>query len=281
MENVHSSADKTTVLPDLQWYEAPLTDTRMDVLSPLAWEELACRQVGKGAAPVMHLWRHPSALVIGHRDRRLPYAPQAMERMRSAGISVCVRPSGGAAVMLDRGVLNLSLILPNPQRAISLHEDFRLMAGLIAEALAPWSAEAQTGEITGSFCPGDYDVSVRGRKFCGIAQRRQAKAYIITAFVMIEGSGAERAQAVQRFYAAAAGDTPADMHQPDYPRVNPATMGSLAELAGVPSVEAYTASLRRVIESRAAILPVDRSLVQPQGWTEQMAALRDRYDLHI
>lgn len=281
MENVHSSADKTTVLPDLQWYEAPLTDTRMDVLSPLAWEELACRQVGKGAAPVMHLWRHPSALVIGHRDRRLPYAPQAMERMRSAGISVCVRPSGGAAVMLDRGVLNLSLILPNPQRAISLHEDFRLMAGLIAEALAPWSAEAQTGEITGSFCPGDYDVSVRGRKFCGIAQRRQAKAYIITAFVMIEGSGAERAQAVQRFYAAAAGDTPADMHQPDYPRVNPATMGSLAELAGVPSVEAYTASLRRVIESRAAIMPVDRSLVQPQGWTEQMAALRDRYDLHI
>ncbi|MCC3379147.1 biotin/lipoate A/B protein ligase family protein [Paenibacillus farraposensis] len=281
MENVHSSAAKTTVLPDLQWYEAPLTDTRMDVLSPLAWEELACRQVGKGAAPVMHLWRHPSALVIGHRDRRLPYAPQAMERMRSAGISVCVRPSGGAAVMLDRGVLNLSLILPNPQRAISLHEDFRLMAGLIAEALAPWSAEAQTGEITGSFCPGDYDVSVRGRKFCGIAQRRQAKAYIITAFVMIEGSGTERAQAVQRFYAAAAGDTPADMHQPDYPRVNPATMGSLAELAGVPSVEAYTASLRRVIESRAAIMSVDRSLVQPQGWAEQMAALRDRYDLHI
>ncbi|WP_179031509.1 lipoate--protein ligase family protein [Paenibacillus kribbensis] len=281
MENVHSSAEKTTALPNLQWYEAPLTDTRMDVLSPLAWEELACRQVGKGAAPVLHLWRHPAALVIGHRDRRLPYAPQAMERVRSAGTSVCVRPSGGAAVMLDRGVLNLSLILPNPQRAISLNEDFRLMAGLIADALAPWSAEAQTGEITGSFCPGDYDVSVRGRKFCGIAQRRQAKAYIITAFVMIEGSGAERAQAVQQFYAAAAGDTPAGALQPDYPRVNPATMGSLAELAGVPSVEAYTASLRQVIESRATILPVDGSLAQPQGLAEQMAALRERYDSQV
>ncbi|WP_068504986.1 lipoate--protein ligase family protein [Paenibacillus kribbensis] len=281
MENVRSSAEKTTALPDLQWYEAPLTDTRMDVLSPLAWEELACRQVGKGAAPVLHLWRHPAALVIGHRDRRLPYASQAMECVRSAGTSVCVRPSGGAAVMLDRGVLNLSLILPNPQRAISLNEDFRLMAGLIAEALAPWSAEAQTGEITGSFCPGDYDVSVRGRKFCGIAQRRQAKAYIITAFVMIEGSGAERAQAVQQFYAAAAGDTPTGTPQPDYPRVNPATMGSLAELAGVPSVEAYTASLRRVIESRATILPVDGSLAQPQGLVEQMAALRERYDSQV
>ncbi|WP_025721515.1 lipoate--protein ligase family protein [Paenibacillus sp. 1-18] len=281
MENVHSSTEKTTVLPDLQWLEAPLALTQMDVLSPLAWEELACRQVGKGAAPILHLWRHPSALVIGHRDRRLPYAPQAMEHVRSTGISVCVRPSGGAAVILDRGVLNLSLILPNPQHAISLHEDFRLMAGLIADALAPWSAEAQTGEITGSFCPGDYDVSVRGRKFCGIAQRRQAKAYIITAFVMIEGSGAERAQAVQQFYTAAAGDTKAGVPQPDYPRVNPATMGSLAELAGVPSVEAYTASLRRVIESRTTILPVDGSLIQPQGLSEQIAALRERYDSQV
>lgn len=281
MENVHSSTEKITTLPDLQWFEAPLMLTQIDVLSPLAWEELACRQVGKGAAPILHLWRHPAALVIGHRDRRLPYAPQAMERVRSAGISVCVRPSGGAAVMLDRGVLNLSLILPNPLHAISLHEDFRLMAGLIAEALAPWSAEAQTGEIIGSFCPGDYDVSVRGRKFCGIAQRRQAKAYIITAFVMVEGSGTERAQAVQQFYTAAAGDTPASGQQPDYPRVNPATMGSLAELAGVPSVEAYTASLRRVVESRAAILPADDSLVQLQGLAEQMAALRERYDSHV
>ncbi|MFK4303334.1 MULTISPECIES: lipoyl protein ligase domain-containing protein [unclassified Paenibacillus] len=281
MENVHMSADKTTVLPDLQWFEAPLVTTQTDVLSPLAWEELACRQVGQGAAPVLHLWRHPAALVIGHRDRRLPYAPQAMERVRNAGTSVCVRPSGGAAVMLDRGVLNLSLILPNPQRAISLHEDFRLMAGLISDALAPWSAEAQTGEIAGSFCPGDYDVSVRGRKFCGIAQRRQAKAYIITAFVMIEGSGAERAQVVQRFYAEAAGAASPGVAQPDYPQVNPATMRSLAELAGVPSVEAYTASLRRVVESRAAILPADDSLVQPQGLMEQMRALRERYDSQV
>ncbi|TQR97677.1 lipoate--protein ligase family protein [Paenibacillus ottowii] len=281
MDHIYSSADIATALPELQWLEAPLANAQEDVLFPLAWEELACRQVGKGAAPILHVWRHPAALVIGHRDRRLLNAPQAMERARNSGMSVCVRPSGGAAVMLDRGVLNLSLILPNPQRAISLHEDFRLMAGLVADALAPWSDEAQTGEIVGSFCPGDYDVSVGGRKFCGIAQRRQAKAYIITAFVMIEGHGAERAQAVQQFYREAAGDTPAGSQQPDYPQVNPATMGSLAELAGVPSVEAYTASLRRVVESQAAILPADSLLVQPEELAKQMAALRERYDLQV
>lgn len=63
--------------------------------------------------------------------------------------------------------------------------------------------------------------------------------------------------------------------------MNPATMGSLAELAGVPSVEAYTASLRRVVESRTAVLPADGWLVQPEELTEQMAALRERYDLQV
>lgn len=58
-------------------------------------------------------------------------------------------------------------------------------------------------------------------------------------------------------------------------------MGSLAELAGVPSVEAYTASLRRVVESQTAISPADSWLVQPEGWTEQMAALRELYDLQV
>lgn len=72
MENVHRSMEKTTALPELQWFETPLAATQENVLSPLAWEELACRQVGKGATPILHLWRHPSALVIGHRDLGFP-----------------------------------------------------------------------------------------------------------------------------------------------------------------------------------------------------------------
>lgn len=81
----------------------------------------------------------------------------------------------------------MSLILPNPGHAINIHDDFRKMASIIAESLTPWSNQAQTGEVQGAFCPGDYDVSVGGLKFCGIAQRRQAKAYIITAFIIVEG----------------------------------------------------------------------------------------------
>ncbi|SEB26245.1 Biotin/lipoate A/B protein ligase family protein [Paenibacillus sp. 276b] len=171
----------------LQIWETPLLRHGSSVLEAFAWEEVMCRRVGEGQLPVAHIWRHPDAFVAGLRDRRLPQAVEAMERIRSQGTAVCVRPSGGAAVPLNPGVVNVSLILPNPGRAINIHDDFREMASLIAESLTPWSSQARTGEIEGAFCPGDYDVSVGGLKFCGIAQRRQAKAYIITAFIIVEG----------------------------------------------------------------------------------------------
>ncbi|WP_440116088.1 lipoate--protein ligase family protein [Paenibacillus sp. QZ-Y1] len=258
----------------LQIWETPLLKHGSSVLEAFAWEEVMCRRVGEGHLPVAHIWRHPAAFVAGLRDRKLPQAVEAMEQIRSQGTAVCVRPSGGAAVPLNPGVVNVSLILPNPGRAINIHDDFREMASLIAESLTPWSSQAQTGEIEGAFCPGDYDVSVRGLKFCGIAQRRQAKAYIITAFIIVEGQGDQLAADVSKFYQNAAGGT-----SEGYPDVRPGTMASLQELAGVPSTAAYTASWVRTLRNRyplaetSRVLTVDREAVRRTA--EQMKL---RYD---
>ncbi|MFB5268597.1 biotin/lipoate A/B protein ligase family protein [Paenibacillus enshidis] len=252
-------------------------DLHGDIWRPFAWEELACRQVGQGAAPLLHMWRCSKALVIGHRDRRLSRAEEAMALLRGEGMPVCVRPSGGAAVLLDEGVLNLSLILPNPQHSINIHDDFRLMAELIGDALAPWSTAAAAGEVAGSFCPGDYDLAIGGRKFCGIAQRRQAKAYIITAFIIVEGSGEARANEVRRYYSMAAQDT-----DTGYPEVRQGTMGSLQELAGVPSVEAYADSLRGMLKRRNLLLDsAAPHVISPAELEREGEALRKRYDREI
>ncbi|WP_339299155.1 lipoate--protein ligase family protein [Paenibacillus sp. FSL R5-0623] len=229
----------------LQIWETPLMRQGSSVLEAFAWEEVMCRRVEAGHLPVAHIWRHPDAFVAGLRDRRLPQAVEAMEQIRSQGTAVCVRPSGGAAVPLNPGVVNVSLILPNPGHAINIHDDFREMASIIAESLTPWSSQAQTGEVQGAFCPGDYDVSVGGLKFCGIAQRRQAKAYIITAFIIVDGQGDQLAADVRQFYQHAAGGA-----SEGYPDVQPGTMASLKELAGVPSAAAYTAALVRTLRDR-------------------------------
>jgi octanoyl-[GcvH]:protein N-octanoyltransferase len=176
-----------------------------DILFPFALDEVIGREVGEGRMPLIHIWRHPRAFVMGLRDRRLPGADKAMNWLREQGYDVAVRNSGGAAVPLDPGVVNLSVILPNPERSLDFRQDFVVMADLIKGALQGSGVRVAAGEIAGAYCPGDYDLSVDGRKFCGIAQRRLTKAYIVQAFVVVEGSGEERRRLVRRFYDIAAG----------------------------------------------------------------------------
>ena len=259
---------------ELQIYESPLMRSSEDVLAAFAWEEVLCKQIGQGHPPVAHLWRHENALVIGLRDRRLQGAPDVLRDYEQRGIRTCVRPSGGAAVKLTPGVINVSLIMPNTNRVINIHDDFKRMVRYIQEALLPWGAVAKAGEIEGAFCPGDYDVSIAGRKFCGIAQRRLAKAYLITAFIIVEDDGDELAAEVRRFYDAAASG--AEDH---YPQVQQGTMGGLRELAGVRSSEAYMNSLVQVLRKKAAHAYEGTEPKVPREEVEKMIiTLRERYD---
>ncbi|WP_051503445.1 biotin/lipoate A/B protein ligase family protein, partial [Paenibacillus forsythiae] len=199
-----------------------------DMLIPFAFEETLCRDVGAGLAPPsVHLWSHPGGVALGLRDSRLPGAGQAMQSLEARGIRTAVRHSGGAAVPLDAGIVNVSLILPKNRGTLDFHRDFRLLAALIAEAagVSHPSAAAQVvaAEVAGSYCPGDYDLSIGGRKFCGIAQRRQSHAYFVHAFVVVSGSGRERGELVRRFYEEAAQGA----EGLDYPRVRPETIGGL------------------------------------------------------
>ncbi|WP_170145211.1 lipoate--protein ligase family protein [Ammoniphilus oxalaticus] len=216
-----------------------------DIVYPFAWDEVIARKVGEGLLPPMiHLWRHQRAFVLGLRDRRLPQAEKAMRTFEAEGYAVTVRNSGGAAVPLDPGVLNISIICPNLNRNMSISQDFELMYQVIQAALQAIGGRVQKGEIVGSYCPGDYDLSISGRKFCGIAQRRQIKASIVQAFIVITGSGQARAEQAQRFYeiAAPTEDTKGALD------VRLEAMASLAELTGIGTVERFREGLLTFLE---------------------------------
>ncbi|MBO9599702.1 MAG: lipoate--protein ligase family protein [Cohnella sp.] len=191
-----------------------------------AIDELLCKRVGEGESPVCHLWRHRRAFVMGTKDSRLPGAADGVRRLRDAGYEAVVRGSGGAAVPLDDGVVNVSLILPSSgELAHGFRDDFGRMVALIKLALLEHGLTVRYGEVEGSYCPGDYDLHIDGFKFCGISQRRQVKAMIVQAFVNVEGSGDERAALVRGFYArAGVGADPGE-----YPDVIAGRMTSLQE----------------------------------------------------
>lgn len=259
-----------------------------DMLVPFAFEEVLCRDVGAGRVPpVLHLWSHPGGVALGLRDSRLPYAAEAMQALEGEGIRTAVRHSGGAAVPLDHGVVNVSLLLPKPAGKLDFHDDFRLLASLIAEAVAAAgypqaAAQIRAEEVAGSYCPGDFDLAIGGRKFCGIAQRRQSRAYFVHGFVNVDGSGVARGERIRRFYDQASGGD-ASL---DYPCVRPETIAALGELGGPAAAAAFVSGLRQAVAGRGCRLLPAELLQQTAGYSlrysdpqvlEAARVLRERY----
>ncbi|MGG1515858.1 lipoate--protein ligase family protein [Paenibacillus oryzisoli] len=204
--------------------------TSYPALYPFAVEELICRSMQEGSRPILHIWRHPRAFIMGLRDSRLPAAAAAKDWLQSHGYAAAVRNSGGAAVPLDSGVVNITLMLPKEAGDMDHRKDFYRMVNMIREVLASLTGQVEQGEVTGSFCPGEFDLAIGGRKFCGIAQRRQQRAIAVQAFLIVEGRGVDKAALAQGFYERA---VPAGT-EADYPHVSPESMSSLAECLHIP-----------------------------------------------
>lgn len=258
-----------------------------DMLIPFAYEETLCRDIGSGLAPAsLHLWSHPGGVALGLRDRKLPFATQAMDKLERKGIRTAVRHSGGAAVPLDAGIINVSLLLPKGKGKLDFHDDFRLLAALITEAVAVShplaAAQIEAGEIVGSYCPGDFDLAIGGRKFCGIAQRRQNNAYFVHAFVVVSGSGQERGERIRDFYEEAAGGDASLT----YPRVRPETIAGLGELGGPDAAQVFAEGIRQALARRGVALISSDMLRQETGYAldyedprvlDAARVLRERY----
>ncbi|KRE98925.1 hypothetical protein ASG89_28600 [Paenibacillus sp. Soil766] len=247
------------------------------ILYAFALEELLCRAIGKSTPPILHIWRHPRAFVMGLRDSRLPGAALADEWLRKQGYDTAVRNSGGAAVPLDAGVINISLLLPKEAGDMEHRKDFDLMVGLIREVMASITDRIDQGEIIGSFCPGEFDLSIGGRKFCGIAQRRQQLAISVQAFIIVEGRGEEKAALARDFYERAA----VSATKQDYPIVVQESMSSLAECLQLPlTTEQFVEQLRQVMNSQGIQLAQAEEIAGYPGDSEiedMIKLLKDRY----
>jgi octanoyl-[GcvH]:protein N-octanoyltransferase len=265
MSNSHGLPSK------LNWLDTTAYPLTGDPLFPFAYEEAACREVAKGAPPLIHMWRHQRAFILGLRDRKLPYALEAMAWLEQQGYHVMVRHSGGAAVPLDGGVVNLSLILPKPQGVIDFRDDFETMVHIIRRSLSKLTNEVRVGEIKGSYCPGDYDLSMGGRKFCGIAQRRQTGAFIVQAFIVIEEDGERRARLVQDFYRIAQGSGL---------KIDISSTASISELTLPTSVSSFIDSVRQALSlENIQIAAVEDYSPNLRAKAEQlMDELRERYN---
>ena len=98
---------------------------------------------------------------------------------------------------------------------------------LVAKMFEDEDVEIDTLEITHSYCPGKFDLSINGKKFAGISQRRVRGGIAVQVYLCVEGSGSERALMMKHFYdRALKGETTKFI----YPDIEPQCMASLETL---------------------------------------------------
>ena len=189
-------------------------------------DALATSVSDKKSPPTMRTWVHPKTVVLGIPDARVPFLDEGVQFLKKEGYHVMVRNSGGLAVALDEGVLNLSLILPDVKH-LSIHDCYEAMVSFIQYMLKDVTDDIKAFEIVGSYCPGDYDLSINNQKFAGISQRRIKDGAAIQIYLDVEGNSKQRAQLIRRFYDKSVKDEETRF---TYPHVKPSKMASLSSL---------------------------------------------------
>jgi len=196
-------------------------------MQSFATDDALSMSVGQGLSPtVARLWVHHQTVVLGIPDAKLPHIDDGLKYLHDQGYKAVVRNSGGLAVALDQGVLNLSFIFPD-SKDVDIHEGYDAMVQFIQRLFQEEGLPIEAFEIQGSYCPGTYDLSIDGKKFAGISQRRVKNGSAVQIYLCVEGSGSERAKLIQHFYEKAILDSETRF---DYPVIQPETMASLSEL---------------------------------------------------
>jgi octanoyl-[GcvH]:protein N-octanoyltransferase len=176
--------------------------------------------VRRGAPPVARVGENARCLVAARSDTRLPRFAEAAEGMAREGWPVCVRESGGTTIPQGPGILSLTLVFrPPPGAPFTIEAGYDAVCRPIERALARLGLGAERGPVGAAFCDGRFDLSIRGRKIAGTAQRWRAVpggpnpergAVLLHAVLLADTDRAEGIGAVNRFYAAAGSERYAD-----------------------------------------------------------------------
>ncbi|MGZ8066877.1 lipoyl protein ligase domain-containing protein [Aeromonas salmonicida] len=176
----------------------------------LAQEQRWLRDCARDGQARAHLWQAPQCLIVTRKDTRLPRYQAACEQLAGEGWPVHVRDSGGTAVPHGAGILNLSLLLP--RTTTDLGHYYRLLGAPLLTLLADHGLSGGYDFVPGSFCDGQYNLVIGGRKITGTAQRWLAPgqghngAVLAQAMLLVAGDVDEGTRMASRFYELAGGE---------------------------------------------------------------------------
>lgn len=201
-------------------------------ISHFALSDSLTTMIGKQQTnAALHFWTTSHLVILGMMDTKLPHFSDGLAVLNALNQPYIVRNSGGLAVASDAGVLNFSLIFPEETDSrVTINEGYDYMFRLICDTFKEYGKKIEAHEIADSYCPGDFDLSINGKKIAGIAQRRLKGGVAIMIYLSVTGNQQQRAQMIKDFYTVGLQKEQVRWH---FPKIDPTVMGTLDELLGV------------------------------------------------
>ncbi|WP_267201022.1 lipoate--protein ligase family protein [Limosilactobacillus kribbianus] len=213
----------------VEYFDQPLKPANN--LTSFAYTNALLRSSKEMSAPLLHFWSLQDSVILGLKDQRLPYLDRALRFLTDRGYHYFMRNSGGLAVVSDAGVLNFSLFFPwhLEDHELKIDEAYQRMEFVVSQAFPELTIE--TGEITHSYCPGTFDLSVNGQKIGGISQRRNTNGVVVMLYLSVNGDQLARGELIRDFYSRGLQGAENKWHFPD---IWPTSMVNIEELLHQP-----------------------------------------------
>jgi octanoyl-[GcvH]:protein N-octanoyltransferase len=200
-----------------------------EFFSPFALTDLLSEAAGKKQQTFLHFWQCKKTVILGMKDTRAAFFQDGIQTIRQMSYQPVVRNSGGLGIVSDEGILNISLIFPqDKEKKISIDEGYEKMTALTRAAF-PETHAIEAFEVPDSYCPGKFDLSIGGKKFAGIAQRRVKEGVAVMIYLSVNGDQSFRGNLMKDFYQSALKE---QFGTNGYPPVAPEKMANLEELLG-------------------------------------------------
>lgn len=169
-------------------------------LIPIATDELFLRQVLTNNECILHIHSLENPAILGTPDTRVPFFKEALDSFYNNNLIPAVRNIGGLGIIADTGVVSFSIIMNINPSTFSLNAGYNLMTEFIKAIFPEASSKIQAVEISNSYCPGDFDLSIDGKKFAGIAQRKVKENVVVSIYLSLFGNQQNRTRIMKEYY---------------------------------------------------------------------------------
>lgn len=201
---------------------------KKDYFSPFALTEQLIAEAFDTKETILHFWQLDHAVILGMKDTRLSHLETGLTYLKDQGYQPIVRNSGGLGVVADTGILNISLILPQPPEGkFAIDIGYEKMTAWMQQTFAT-IGEIVPGEVVHSYCPGTFDLSISGQKIAGISQRRNQQGMAVMLYLSVNEPQFSRGELMEQFYQLSLDP----LSDSGYPEIFPNSMTSLEKLIG-------------------------------------------------